>query len=113
MITLKIKKIVVRGERMIKILDVKALTEGELPLRYVQIADLQNDAYAYMRSEYKQLYVARHQWAHTLYLGEVLTESKFTEIVKLLRKCGERLREINRQLAIDNAGWHGEETHHI
>ena len=40
--------------------------------------------------------------------GQELTPAEFTSLIEVLRQCGERLHEVNAQLAAIRAEWHGE-----
>jgi hypothetical protein len=107
-IKIKTEKILLQGEKAYKVLDIEALEKRQLPIRYLA---LEGSVYkkggspialciSRTRSDYDRVLSVRGEYS----------PQEFNERLKLIRKAGEMLRKVNKELDKENAGWDGVET---
>ena len=105
MIKIKTEKVVVRGLKKYKILELVCLEESSLPISYIKKGEC---CYLSMRDRIITNTTSIH--SPLLVLNGQYTEADMDARLSFLRRCGERLREINKQIAEETRDWHGEET---
>ena len=109
MIKIRTKKILVRGEKRIEVTGLEALKKAELPQRYIY----HPNSVRWDISLCTGKPVLSGSAIYVLKVGESYSPEKFEERIEEIKAAGELLRDINKQLAIENAGWEGEETYII
>lgn len=103
-IRIETEKIVVRGEQMRKIEKIDLLEKNELPALYTDGESVHQDGdYIAYRTEDGMEYYFLGQ-------GKTYTKDALLEKLKIIKRCGNRLMEINKALTKANANWHGKET---
>lgn len=106
-IHIKVKKIIVRGEKKIKVLGLKALESSDLPEAYTANKDIDRCWY---HASYNCIYhVPIGSSIGDILLREqhIVDEQRLDHILSVLRKCGENLHETNKKLKKENKDWHG------
>jgi hypothetical protein len=104
-IKIEVKRILDRGDKVYEVKKIEALTFDELPSRYTSLDNtalyLKETALCFAGCYEKKL----------ISEGCVYTLDEFTEALEAIKKAGKMLADINKQLAVENAGWEGvEET---
>jgi len=109
MIKIKTEKCLVRGEKCRKVIDIECLSGENLPKQYTSGRGPGNE---YIWKDGRDLYSNTTGYHAEFFLGKEATypQAEFDQKLEFIRKCGDRLREINSQLAKENAGWEGVET---
>ena len=99
-VEIKYEKVMVRGERKIKILRVSALKEMELPVQYTQ------DKRAFWMGQYstKSLYFREGGY---LEIGNVISKESFEVFVTRILTGGRLLKKINKKIAEIEEVWNG------
>lgn len=105
MIEIKTEKVVIRGEQRRKIISVFALTEKELPQEYTKEGER-----VFLETNCNTRYLRIEHTYDNVYEGGTYPEHTFNKFLDIIRKAGDRLRDINKKLAEANKDWHGEET---
>lgn len=106
-IHVKVEKIIVRGERKIKVLGLKALESSDLPKAYTDNKDIDR---CYYHASYNCIYhIPRGSATGSTLLQEqsIVDEQRLDHILSVLKKCGENLHETNKKLKKENKDWHG------
>jgi hypothetical protein len=125
-IELKVKSVVDKGEKKVKILDMKALREDELPDRYMggyprcylnnSIGKVMNvyfdeEQYMFLKRFYGDSeHVSFAENNICFVKGEKFEINFFNELVAIIEQCGKRLKQINEQIKEETKNWHGEQT---
>ena len=114
-IEIETKQIIYRGEKRIDIINFKALTLEELPLKYVK-GKKKEYAYLHYNDMAKSI---RYYDPKTgadfdlFYQSSSKTEHQFKKDIETLRRCVKRLQDINASLKKENKGWAGKEKTYI
>ena len=111
-IIIKTEKIIVRGEQKRRITSVSALRKEELPSEYTEgesVYFFTDDIDLHNSNEIGGNYFLTSK---TTGAGKesILSEAEFHRRLEIVKRCGNRLQEINARLKKENEGWHGEET---
>ena len=105
------EKIVVRGEKMRKIMRFEGvLGRDALPVAYLNTRDVPL-FYSNEPSNMPGIYHAPaiDKACCWIYEGDIIQEAAFQELLVWMRRAGARLAKINARLAKENTDWHGEE----
>lgn len=105
MITIRTKKIVVRGEQKREIIGIEALERDQLPEKYIQgspCCESTNRGCLYICGE--------SGFAKIISPHEIYDEPLFQNLLVIVKKASQRLCDINKELAEENKNWHGSET---
>jgi len=98
-VEIKYERVMVRGERKIKILRVSALKKMELPVQYTK------DKRAFWMGQYsKSLYFREGGY---LEVGNVISKESFEVFVTRILTGGRLLKKINEDIAEIAEIWHG------
>lgn len=105
---IEIEKIIIRGEKYVRIVSFSMLAKNELPLRFT--ADFSgyacwssdNNKYLHYRNE-------GHTYPSSIFVGQCISIVDYKFILRILREAGKRLSQINSELHIENLEWHGKE----
>lgn len=110
-IVIQYKQILIRGVKKIKILDVNALSEKELPEEYT---DPKGKAdYVIMlfnkKSNKRGLFIHDMEYlgGDRLMVNDIIDVDQWNRYRKTIARAGDRLCEIHKSLAIENNGWKG------
>jgi hypothetical protein len=114
------EKVVVRGERMKKIIRIEGVAfERDLPRAYTstgpRFARYENGGiYGAVPANVgglKPAMTLADGWKEFRYFaGDTIPSTEFDALIAWMRVAGVRLAKINRHLAAENVDWHGEET---
>ena len=104
-IKIKTARTLDRGNKAYKITKIEALTFEELPSKYTLL-----EGAVYLTSKKTLVRQKNGCFRALLKRGSIFRASEFTEALEKIREAGKMLAEINKQLALENAGWEGEET---
>ena len=94
-IIITVEEVVVRGEKKMKLIKIEGLLRREqLPIKYFD----QGNDYIWLEDNY----IFRPGVSRSnIHLNNFITDADIENI----RRCADRLREINKQLAKENANW--------
>lgn len=112
-IKIKYEKVLNRGAKRIKILDIKALQRYILPVDYTNSDELfpiigeGESTYAVYEDNHSIIGISRSGITRLLSVGNTMTPEEFKAVVKKIQQCGLRLSLINAHLKEVNAGWNG------
>ena len=116
MIKIEAEKIVVRGEKRVKIFKIEALGEDDLPKKYLELAGAIS---ARLMRKGSRLTTSinivdgpGYSWP-LLAEEETMTPEEFSDAIEKIYKAGNLLQEINAELALGNEGWSGKVEYHI
>ena len=125
-IKLEIEKVVIRGERLIKLISINMLREKQLPSEYleegpyIRMAIYGMDCITNLFSSKTQIsFLVKGIDGQRRFLGEenlglydevLFSPEEFTKFCEFLKKCGQRLHEINKRLREENKKWKGTST---
>lgn len=109
-IKIQAKKVIVRGNQLWKITHIKMLRQTQLPVKYVggatECVYLSPDSNSIVyhsnlasKADFKFLTV------HSLISNQTLQEK-----LSIITRCGNILKQVNKDLSKVNEGWKGEET---
>ena len=112
-VKIEYEQIVIRGEKKVRILSVKALRQEELPQTYLEERPA-------IRLYGNDRILLRHEYGFTmssdsacLKVGDIRDITDFNEKICYIKEAGKRLAEINRKLAVENSGWQDDVIHSI
>lgn len=100
------EKLVVRGEKMRKIVDWK----GSLPQKDLPTAYFEKDPYFYGGDKQTSLYVCPSK---LIYRNEVIDEKDFIKILATMKEAKKKLSALRKKEKQLKKEWHGEETFEI
>jgi hypothetical protein len=109
-IKIKFEKVMVRGEMKIKIIKIQALSKEELPIKY--IADGEPHCYKanYVRHDNKRVRMLEIHVigsCSTIEEGHLYSPLTFGKACAHIKKSGERLTEINKDIERLKLSWRG------
>ena len=110
-ITIKTERIIVRGEQKRKIIGFSLLGVNDLPKEYANgeyVARYDKNRIAYRKPDKTK--TNHGSSCDYIRINEILSDEFLQQALKNIRRCGNRLQEINARLAKENVDWHGEET---
>jgi len=109
MIEIKVKKELTSGEKLCKIVSIKAMKKEELPKKYTKALGAVTLAKYSNGDEW--LWVKDSTGASLLTKkGEVVSLKKMRKVLNICKKAGILLKRTYLELEIENEGWEGEET---
>lgn len=110
-IKIKYEKVLNRGAKRIKILDIKALQRYSLPVDYTYYNELfpieGESTYAVYEDNHSIIGISRSGITRLLSVGNTMTPEEFEAVARKIRQCGLRLSLINAHLKEVNARWNG------
>ena len=92
------KRIMQKGEPKIEIVAVHGLKKDELPTAYVT----ENPA-VWLTQDGRRLW--GHNGVIDVGVGDIISNDKFAEIVAFLKKCGDRLHRMNKEIKKIEKHW--------
>ena len=110
MIEITTEKVIVRGVPHRRIKNVVALEREQLPTNY-----LENGWRCYMVRDspwpYLRIMMPSYETAcEHLTIGNVYKEEWFQKLLQMVKQCGDRLHEINKEIAELKKTWVGDEA---
>lgn len=105
------EKIIDKGDQRLRVVEISMLEHDQLPRNYtgvgesVSLNDNSYNPYVKYQREFDNDFDIFWLRVSIDYSPEEIQEK-----IETIRRCGRRLAEINRLLAIKNAGWSGTET---
>jgi hypothetical protein len=113
-ITIKTRKIMVNGAERVQVLEIEALPKKDLPHQYLsQSPNCYGSDWLYSTRMIYQDGVntpSEDYYIELLKRGCHYDPQEFARRIEFVRKCGNRLRRINREIKARAEKWHGEET---
>ena len=109
MIKIKTEKIILRGIKKIKVLEIEALRDSDLPQRYLN----HPDALSYMSIFGGNSYFYSQKNFRLLTVSDVYDIDDFAIRIEKIKLAASILEDINAILQIENVDWSGEYTYHI
>ena len=109
-IKIQAKKVIVRGNQMWKITHIKMLKKNQLPVLYTDKAA--ERIYLHSNSNgvvYLSTLVAKTN-INFLMLQSLISDQILQEKLSTIARCGNVLKQINKDLSKINEGWKGDET---
>ena len=108
-IRIEFKKVLVKGDRYVKIVKEQALKKDKLPAEY-----LREKPWVFCNNTGDCLMLPNNIIDVEIYGGSrtslvevryLLTPDSFTRLIAYLRKCGDRLKEVNERIEEDRKKW--------
>jgi hypothetical protein len=113
-IKIKTEKIMVKGKERVRVLEVEALPKKDLPYQYLsQAPNCYGSDWLYSTRIIYQDGVNtpnEEYYIELLKRGYDYDPEEFNRRLAFIRKCGDRLKRINREIKARAEKWHGEET---
>lgn len=107
-IKIKVEKVVKQGEQFFKILEVVGcLHHDEVPHKYLY----NKTSYCFLTE--KTVQITDKEGISYLTTHCIYSKDVFYSRIEKIRKCGEILHKINKELAEKNRDWEGEEMYII
>ncbi len=110
-IKFEVEQILDHGEKLIKIIKIQALSEEALPKKYF------NKQHPYVRlsgnnqrlfyNAYAGIVPIKATVTCSIYVDNTYNIKEFDRIIEYCKLAGEHLRQVNKQLKKENAGWKG------
>jgi len=104
------KKVIVKGEQVREIVELSCLKIASLPTRYL-LTNGRNDS-NHLPSVWlwEDRIMTSSPTVVNLTIGNTYPEKTFQETLTFIKAAGDRLHDINKELAEANKNWNGDET---
>ena len=109
-IEIKWEKVATKDGPRFKVLRVKALTKNQLPLDYFEKEHVYgtSNCLVHVNSEH-----GAYKRYPLIITGLEYTKEEMDEKLRILYRCGDRLRKINEHIAKENKDWNGNFTFYV
>jgi len=108
-LSIKVKKIVFRGDRYYKVDNISCFSHEELPLKYFE-------CFPYCAMCCSGLSVVSSNNVKDNYyitVGDIIEQEEFEKMMKVVKYCGEKLHNINQEIKEIKKTWQGDEVFKI